>query len=233
MKVLIADDDSSTRMILSSLVRKLGHEPHVASDGKEAWDAYRRQRVPLVVTDWLMPGMSGVELCTRIRTDYRDPRMGEFQPQDCSYTRVIIVTALSSRERVIEGFQAGADDFLVKPIDVDALAARIKVAERAHAHEEVHMEAAIRTVLNTLQAELGVEHSALLDSLNQLVAIYRSQRNYAKARAFLRRQIQIATRTFGSNHTNVQNLHQQLEELQRGSERPGTRNSPFGSIRVR
>jgi len=119
LKVLVVDDDAASRTILASSLRRRGHDVAVAGGGTEAWDLLRSDHFPVLVTDWLMPEPDGLELCRRIRTAIR-PR----------YTYIVLVTALSSKADLLRALDAGADDFLTKPVDEATLVARLRVAER-------------------------------------------------------------------------------------------------------
>jgi phosphoserine phosphatase RsbU/P len=119
MKVLVAEDDAVSSYVLAARVRKMGHDVLTAADGAIAWDLYQQEHPRLVITDWMMPGVDGLELCRRIRG--AETRM---------YTYIILVTALSGKEKYFEGMEAGADDFVTKPLDPDGLQARLRVAER-------------------------------------------------------------------------------------------------------
>lgn len=119
MKILIADDESAVLELLSEMVEPLEHEPVLAGGGAEAWELFERQPCRLVITDWLMPGVDGLELTRRIRARKR-----------VRYTYVIMLTALGGAERYLEGMRAGTDDFVTKPISQDELLARVRVAER-------------------------------------------------------------------------------------------------------
>jgi DNA-binding response OmpR family regulator len=124
MKILIAEDDAVSRLVLSAALRKLGHEVEAATNGLEAWKAYEGSSIRLVISDWLMPEMDGPSVCRKIREAGRSP-----------YTWVILLTALSDRESYVEGMNAGADDFITKPLDPEVLAIRLRVAERVLALE--------------------------------------------------------------------------------------------------
>src|SRR5256885_11205936 len=133
MKILIAEDDRDSRELLSWILGKLGYQVVVTVNGKEAWEAFRRGRFRLVISDVLMPEIDGLELCRRIR-----------KHKQSKYTYVIIITALIGKKDYLEGMEAGADDFVTKPFDPDELKARLRVAERiisfleqAAAEEEV------------------------------------------------------------------------------------------------
>lgn len=119
MKILIAEDDPVSRLLLCRSLIKLGHEVVQATTGLEAWEACQKEPVPMVVSDWMMPDLEGPELCRRIRAMHL-PR----------YTYFILLTTLSGREHYLEGIEAGADDFLTKPLDRELLQARLHVAER-------------------------------------------------------------------------------------------------------
>jgi phosphoserine phosphatase RsbU/P len=119
MKVLIAEDDMVSSYVLAARVRKMGHEVLTAVNGTSAWALYQQEHPRLVITDWMMPEMDGLELCRRIRAE-----------ENRSYTYLILLTALSGKEKYFEGMEAGADDFVTKPLDPDGLQARLRVAER-------------------------------------------------------------------------------------------------------
>lgn len=119
MKILTADDDSISRKILTATLRLFGHEVVETRDGAEAWAQFRLYYYPLVISDWMMPNVDGIELCRRIRSEQRP-----------KYTYVILLTSLEGKDKYLEGMDAGADDFISKPFDRETLAARIRVAER-------------------------------------------------------------------------------------------------------
>ena len=120
MKVLMADDEAVTRAVLEATVRRFGHEPVMADDGEHAWDAFTEDvDIRVVLTDWLMPGLDGIELCRRIRRQHKR-----------EYTYVIVLTVKKEKSDYLESMEAGADDFMTKPFDPDELEARLRVAER-------------------------------------------------------------------------------------------------------
>lgn len=119
MKILTADDDESARKILTKALKALGHEVVETRDGHEAWMEYRLHHFNLIISDWMMPKMNGIELTRSIRQEER-----------AKYTYVIMLTSLEGKGRYLEGMEAGADDFINKPFDKDTLAARLRVAER-------------------------------------------------------------------------------------------------------
>jgi len=119
MKVLIADDDGVSRRLLQSYLQKWGYEVVVATDGLEAWQLFQQEDFPLVITDWMMPGMDGPELIRKIRASERE-----------HYVFTILLTSRSQKEDVVEGMEAGADDFVNKPFDRDELHVRLRAGER-------------------------------------------------------------------------------------------------------
>jgi DNA-binding response OmpR family regulator len=119
MRVLVADDDPVSQRILLATLTHLGHEAAVADDGQAAWERYTAHPTDAVITDWMMPRVDGLELTRRIRA----------RPVD-RYTWIVLLTALTGRERWLDGMAAGADDFVTKPLDRAELHARLRVAER-------------------------------------------------------------------------------------------------------
>src|SRR4051794_1309103 len=106
MKILIAEDDPIVRRLLETYVQEWGHEVVLAKDGEEAWGFFQECKYSLVISDWMMPRVDGLELVRRIRAS------------DCpGYVYVMLLTSKSSREDIIKGMEAGADDFMAKPFD--------------------------------------------------------------------------------------------------------------------
>ena len=131
MKILIAEDDTTSRLLFSATLRKLGHTVVAVEDGHEAWKAWQQGEYPLLISDWMMPNIDGLQLCRMIR--------GE---PGLQYTYVILLTALDSKGSYLEGMDAGADDFITKPFDEEQLAARLRVAERIlRLHDRLHIQA--------------------------------------------------------------------------------------------
>lgn len=119
MKILVVEDDRVSRIVLTELLSKSGHEVRAVENGQLAWDLYSSEPVPMLISDWMMPVLDGLQLCRKIRAEKR-----------ASYTYIILLTALSGKANYLEGMEAGADDFVVKPFDVDELHARLRAAER-------------------------------------------------------------------------------------------------------
>jgi sigma-B regulation protein RsbU (phosphoserine phosphatase) len=120
IRVLIADDDRVGSTMLKRSVEQLGHEVIAAHDGDEAWRRIRADgSIAIAILDWMMPGVTGLELCTRIRQD-----------EARSHLYVIMLTARTARADVVTGIEAGADDYLTKPFDPDELRVRLNVGVR-------------------------------------------------------------------------------------------------------
>lgn len=117
MKILIAEDDAVSRRLLEATLEKFGHEVVVAEDGAEAWAVLQSANAPrLAILDWMMPEIDGVEICRRLR-----------QVPDTTPPYLILLTAKSSKEDVVTGLDAGANDYLTKPFDRAELRARVQV----------------------------------------------------------------------------------------------------------
>jgi serine phosphatase RsbU (regulator of sigma subunit) len=122
LKVLIAEDDPVSRTILRRSVEKFGHECLAAEDGEKAWELFQEtQEVDVIISDWMMPGIDGIEFCRRVRAVRNDV-----------YTFFIFLTALGDRASLLEGMQAGADDYLTKPLDREELQVRLIAASRVN-----------------------------------------------------------------------------------------------------
>lgn len=120
MDILIADDLLETRLILKSIIRKLGHNVTTTEDGVEAWEALQANPgISLIISDWEMPNMTGIELCKKIRNS----DLGR-------YVYIILLTAKNEKNELIEGMEAGADDFITKPFNNQELNVRIRAGER-------------------------------------------------------------------------------------------------------
>jgi len=119
MKILIADDELVSRKKMEKLIQSLGHETLVAEDGNEAWELWNDERTRMVITDWVMPGMDGLELCRKIR-----------KSEGSQYTYIIMVTSKSNIHDIVTGIETGADDFISKPFIKEELLVRIRAGER-------------------------------------------------------------------------------------------------------
>jgi sigma-B regulation protein RsbU (phosphoserine phosphatase) len=138
MRILVVDDEPEIGFIVAGMLRRVGYEVATAESGEAAWELFQRDRFEMVITDLAMPGMDGLDLIRNIRAAGRD-----------GYTYILILTVLTDPKYVISGHQAGADDYLTKPIDTLELLARVKLGERFLNLEERLREALRRAGENS------------------------------------------------------------------------------------
>jgi two-component system, cell cycle response regulator len=120
MRVLVADDSVISRHLLDAPLRQWGYEVVIACDGTEAWRILQQDNAPrLAILDWMMPGMTGLEICQKIRQMQREP-----------YTYVLLVTSKNLKQDLIAGMEAGADDYIIKPFDQHELKVRLRSGTR-------------------------------------------------------------------------------------------------------
>jgi two-component system, cell cycle response regulator len=159
--VLVAEDDPIFRRLLESRLQSWGYRVITAEDGTEAWELLqRRNTADLLILDWIMPGVDGIELCRRIRAVQQD-----------RYRYILLVSGKDEKQDVVSGLEAGADDYLTKPFDIGELRARVRAGTRILAlqHELIQAREALRfqathddltglwsrgTALHLLKAEL-------------------------------------------------------------------------------
>jgi diguanylate cyclase (GGDEF)-like protein len=147
LKILIADDSIVSRHLLEATLRKWSYEVTVACDGVEALEVLQRTDAPtLAILDWMMPGLTGPEVCRQIRQRSREP-----------YTYILLLTSKSQKEDLIEGMEAGADDYITKPFDQHELQVRLRAGTRL-----VDLQAEL------LAAREALREQATRDSLTHL-----------------------------------------------------------------
>lgn len=120
MKVLIAEDDLTSRLMLTAMLKTWGYDPEVAENGAEAWQRIQQPDAPrLVILDWIMPGMEGLEIIRRTRAlNLTEPPY------------IIILTSRGNKRDIVAGLSAGANDYIAKPYDQEELRARVEVGRR-------------------------------------------------------------------------------------------------------
>ena len=138
MKILIADDSSTIRRLFEVLLKKWGYETVVVEDGLKAWEILSGENPPSVaLLDWMMPGMDGIEICRKV---------GELRLSNPPY--LILVTGRNTKEDLVYGLEAGADDYITKPVDPNELRARVRVGVRM-----VELRSALAQRVRELEAE--------------------------------------------------------------------------------
>lgn len=154
MRILVAEDDAASRLILQAVVESLEHECLLATDGLAAWEHFCASGADVVISDWMMPRMDGLELCRRVRT----------HTASTGYTYFIFLTSLGQKPDSLIGMHAGADDYLMKPLNADDLRIRLLVAGRI---TELHHRLARQALqLESLNRELFEQGHT--DSLTRL-----------------------------------------------------------------
>ncbi|BBO88268.1 two-component system response regulator [Desulfosarcina ovata] len=152
MNILIADDDPVTLNLLSSRLATWGHAVSTAVDGNGAWEIIHQQPVDIVVSDWMMPGLDGIELCRRIRA-----------LETPGYVYLILISAQDSRDDVLHGLESGVDDYITKPIDLGALRARIEIGARI-----VNLERSLKRKIDIITAN----HYQTIHMFTQLLEVF-------------------------------------------------------------
>lgn len=148
--VLVAEDDAMFRKILSTWLERWGYEVTLAEDGAKAWEILQCEPAPqMLILDWMMPGINGVELCDLIRQRERSP-----------YQYILLVTAMDDKQDLIRGLEAGADDYLPKPFDKNELRARMRTGGRILSLQDEQIK--IRA-----QLEFQATHDALTGIWNR------------------------------------------------------------------
>ena len=161
LRVLVAEDDRVSRAILKLNLEKWGYEVVVCTDGLQAWSELQKPDAPrMAILDWMMPGMDGIQVCRAVREQSAQP-----------YVYILLLTAKSMKEDLLAGLNAGADDYLTKPMDPQELELRLRAGRRIldlqseliSAREGLHIQATQdsltgvpnrRAVLETLQSEV-------------------------------------------------------------------------------
>lgn len=156
MRILVADDDRDTRRLLTKFLNRWDHEVVTAIDGIEAIEVLRREPISLVISDWMMPNVDGVELCRNIRSAALD-----------RYIYVILLTAKNAKHELVTGMAAGADDFIVKPFNKGELEVRIRAGARmvdlqaSLEQKNRNLEDAYSVIEKDLQAAAELQRSFL------------------------------------------------------------------------
>lgn len=140
MRILIAEDDYDSRVLLQRILEKDNHQVLAVENGRQAWECFQREEIGLVITDWQMPELGGLELCKNIRGAGGN-----------GYVYIILVTAREAKQDLIQAMDAGANDYVTKPYDKGELLARVRAGTR----------------ILELQQQLGEKHQQLLAAQQQ------------------------------------------------------------------
>ncbi|QJD30397.1 PP2C family protein-serine/threonine phosphatase [Methylococcus geothermalis] len=161
MRILLVDDDPISVLAVAVYLRKLGYEVNSARDGREAIEQFQSQRFECVISDWNMPYLNGEELCRRVRS-LKLPY----------YVYFILLTGRDDKDSLLQGMEAGADDFLVKPVDREELRVRIRAGERIVRLEQ-QLEERSR-LLENVNRELKQAYQTIRNDLATAAAIQKS-----------------------------------------------------------
>lgn len=134
LQVLVAEDDPVTARAIYASLQEWGFQPILARNGDEAWELIQKEDVHLAIIDWMMPGLSGLELCRRIREKTQD--------EEAHYIYIILLTGRDQQNDIIQGFMAGADDYVTKPFDFEELKVRLLKGVRIIEREETRLRLA-------------------------------------------------------------------------------------------
>jgi two-component system NtrC family sensor kinase len=173
MKILIADDDSVSRHFLQYYLEKWGYEVKAADDGAKAWQHFQAGLFPMVITDWIMPELDGAALIRQIRASQRP-----------GYVYAILLTARSQKADLVEGMEAGADDFLTKPFDRDELRMRLRAGERIIRLEHHLRDTQAALIQNEQLASVGRLAAGVAHEINNPISFVTNNI------AVLRREVQ-------------------------------------------
>ena len=167
MKILVADDDHVTRYLLETLLEHWDHQVVLAENGQEAWDILSAPDPPqLAVLDWMMPGIEGDEICRRVRAE---------EEAKGTHTYLILLTAKDSTHHIVTGLEAGADDFIVKPVDREELRMRVRAGQRI-----VQLQSDFREIQQALQVQASTD--SLTGVLNRRAILSQLKTEMSRAR---------------------------------------------------
>lgn len=176
-RVLVVDDSRAQRRVVTTGLRRAGYDVLEAASGHEALQLCSDGGIDLVLSDWMMPGMNGIEFCRALRAARHE-----------HYTYFILLTSKSDKAAVAEGLEVGADDFLAKPVDPGELRARLKAGER----------------LLTMERELRAKNALLTETLDELRGLYNSlDRDLVEARNLQQSLLRERTRRFDGGQATL------------------------------
>lgn len=177
MRILIAEDDATSRRILEAVLSKWGYEVESEVDGNEAWKKLQDADAPkLVILDWMMPGIEGIEICRKLRENKKDEE---------PYTYLILLTSKGAKDNIVTGMEAGADDYIIKPFDHHELRVRIRAGQRiVQLHSELLAAKQDLLLLSRTDPLTGVfNRRAILSQIE--IELSRAQREKKNLNLFL------------------------------------------------
>jgi two-component system NtrC family sensor kinase len=203
VNVLLADDDPTMRLLLSRMLEQGGHGvTTAAADGQEAWDSYLAAPAQLLILDWEMPRLDGLELCRRIRASVRGDE-----------PFILVITARDRTEDLTAVLDAGADDYMSKPVTPDNLTARLRIAERRIAVNAARRDAEEKLRKAQYLAGIGETSLALQHEINNPLAALLSNTSLIEAGMMNDGEKEEALVTIAQQARRIADVVKQLRQL--------------------
>ncbi|TYT73754.1 sensor histidine kinase [Desulfobotulus mexicanus] len=211
MDIIVAEDHPVSAKLLEKILIRAGHRVHLAADGEEAWDILQKKEARILLTDWMMPRLDGLRLCRRVR-----------ETPSTSYVYIILLTARDATEDLLSGFEAGADDYIAKPVNPDELMARIRVGLRHLSMEDRH-EKTLRQLMNTEKmASLGHLAAGMAHEINNplsfLASNIRTLGKYTKEVQTFFTEYQGLAKEIEVKDTKTEHILQRMHALEASAE---------------
>ncbi len=202
MNVLLADDDPTMRLLLAKVVEQGGHTVvEAAPDGQAAWDAYDRSPTPLVFLDWEMPRLDGLAVCRKIRESHAPEAF------------IIVITSRDTAEDLNAVLDAGADDYMSKPVTPDDLRARLRISERRIESAAARREAEEQLRKARYLAGIGETSLALQHEINNPLAALLSHASLLEAGMIEPHEQQEALQTIAQQARRIGEVVKKLRQL--------------------
>lgn len=167
LRILAVDDDIVSRSVLEDLLVECGYSVTICKNGLEAWELFRKRPFRFIITDWMMPHLDGIGLCERIR-----------KLEIPHYVYIIILTSKDQDVHTIQGLNAGADDFMCKPINIDELQARIRTGLRILQYEDDYTRASHNLVQSAKLAAVGQLAAGIAHEINTPIQFVGDNTNF-------------------------------------------------------
>ncbi len=195
MNILLVEDDPSLSLLLQQMLIKYGHSVTSASSAEDAWELYLANDYPLIILDWVLPGLSGIDFCRRIRSR-----------ADGQYSYIWVITAKNKREDLLAVLEAGASDYLAKPIDIALLEVRVNIAVQQVAHLQQRKQS--EEALSRSQAELEQKVIERTQALSESIDALESEVNQRIETEDLLAQTRDQLRALASHLVSIQEQQQ-------------------------